>query len=200
VVVLAPMRTSDADIKSLLQRKAGWITSQLDSVPPQKERQYVDGEAFYFLGELIRLKLVQGQPARVNKQSPLLYLTSRPERSDQAQRRRQIEAWYRQQAQDYFPSKIQIKAHEMGLIVNETQIKAYKARWGSCTSKGVIQLNWRLIMAPVEVVDYVIVHELCHLQHFNHSPEFWRAVARVCPNYRDHKAWLKRHGPKLILD
>jgi predicted metal-dependent hydrolase len=83
--------------------------------------------------------------------------------------------------------------HPTGLRVSDT-----RAQWGSCSAKGVVQLCWRLICAPPEVMRYVVIHELCHLRHRNHSPRFWALVATFCPDYATHRAWLRQEGPSLM--
>ena len=81
--------------------------------------------------------------------------------------------------------------------ITRVSIRAQKTRWGSCSSRGGISLNWRLIMAPPPVIDYLVIHELCHLRQPNHSPAYWREVARWCPDFRLHRQWLRQHGALL---
>jgi len=87
----------------------------------------------------------------------------------------------------------------MGVAPNSISVRDYKSRWGSCSSKGEISYNWRIIIAPHQIVDYVVVHELCHLKHPNHSPEYWKSVKRVNPEYKEHRQWLKEHGATWIV-
>ena len=87
----------------------------------------------------------------------------------------------------------------MNVKYNSVGIKNYKSRWGSCTAEGDITFNWKVIMAPNRIVDYVVVHELCHLIHHDHSPKFWREVERFMPDYLECKEWLKHNGSFLDL-
>ncbi len=87
----------------------------------------------------------------------------------------------------------------IGVKYNNIRIKNTKTRWGSCSSKGNLNFNFRIIMAPQAVMDYIIVHELCHLKHLNHSKKFWSAVALYMPDYENHKEWLKVNGMKLYI-
>ena len=87
----------------------------------------------------------------------------------------------------------------MGIDYGRITIRNQKTRWGSCSSKGTLSFNWRLMLAPPAVLDYVVVHELCHLTHMDHSPAFWQAVEAVCPDYRNLRKWLKEHGNELVL-
>ena len=104
---------------------------------------------------------------------------------------------YRRQAKQVFPERIHYYEPLLGVQASGIRIKDQKTRWGSCSSKGNINLNWRLILAPKEVMYYVIIHELCHLREMNHSQAFWKLVESICPDYRDHRQWLKDHGDQL---
>jgi len=107
--------------------------------------------------------------------------------------------WYKQQAQLIMIEKTQHYAKIIGVSPSSVVIKAFKSRWGSCSIKSVIQYNWKIIMAPEPVIDYLVVHELCHILHHNHSPTFWKSVGKYCPNYKEQGAWLKLNGAKLEI-
>lgn len=106
---------------------------------------------------------------------------------------------YRQLAEVYLPDRCQQLADLTGLQPKQIQLRSYKARWGSCNARGEVQLNWLLIQAPPQVIDYVIIHELCHLQQMNHSVNFWQLVEQFTADYRVHRDWLKQHGQLLML-
>ena len=105
---------------------------------------------------------------------------------------------YRQAAEEYFPQRVEYLLPYTGGRYTRITIRAQRTRWGSCTSEGALSFNWRLILAPPRVLDYVVVHELCHLTHMNHSKDFWNAVARVMPDYREQEKWLKENGRRLF--
>jgi hypothetical protein len=86
----------------------------------------------------------------------------------------------------------------LGVSYARIEVRGQRTRWGSCSSRGTLSLNWRLALAPLEVLDYVVVHELCHLCEPNHSPRFWRLVAERRPNWREQRAWLREHGAELL--
>lgn len=111
--------------------------------------------------------------------------------------RQMVEQWYRKEAKRYFASKIAYYEGKIGVRSNRLYIKDQKSRWGSCSSKGNINLNWRLLFAPEQIVAYVIVHELCHLKQMNHSAAFWYEVEKILPDYRERRQWLKEHGRQL---
>ena len=106
--------------------------------------------------------------------------------------------WYKQQAVAYFEKEMPIYAEQIGVQYSAIQVKSYKSRWGSCYPDGRIQFNWKLIQAPAWVVDYVIVHELCHLKHANHSAAFWNLVETHYANTQPAKKWLKEHQHNLM--
>lgn len=110
-----------------------------------------------------------------------------------------LEKRYIEAAREYFPKRAAYFQPFTGGIYQRITIRDQKTRWGSCSARGTLSFNWRLMLAPPAVLDYVVVHELCHLTYMNHSPAFWQAVANVCPDYRTHRKWLKDHGHELVL-
>jgi len=102
-----------------------------------------------------------------------------------------LQAWYLEQALADIRACVQRRAEAMQVHPAKISLRDQRRRWGSCSSKGNLSLSWRLILMPPEVLDYVVVHELAHLRHMNHSPKFWALVSQYCPNYKQHAAWLK---------
>ena len=99
---------------------------------------------------------------------------------------------------DRLAEKMRLAKQMTGAPLRRITVRNQRTRWGSCSCRGTISLNWRLIQTPSEVCEYVILHELCHLRHMNHSPQFWALVGEVCPEHRKHKAWLKTHNTALL--
>ncbi len=124
---------------------------------------------------------------------------NRPVSSLSAIQRDALEKRYKEAARSYIPKRVAYFHAMTGGDYERITIRDQKTRWGSCSSKGTLSFNWRLMLAPPAVLDYVVVHELCHLTHMDHSPAFWQAVANVCPDYREKRRWLKEHGDELIL-
>jgi predicted metal-dependent hydrolase len=116
----------------------------------------------------------------------------------QGELRKQLASWYRQQATEAIMSRVMYYSEKVGVVYHTVRIKDQKTRWGSCSAKKNLNFSWRLIMAPPEVLDYVVVHELCHLIHLNHSPAFWQLVKNQLPDYSRHKRWLKDQGATLM--
>jgi predicted metal-dependent hydrolase len=112
--------------------------------------------------------------------------------------RRVSEAEARQAARELVSMVLEEEARALGVSYERVEIRDQRTRWGSCSSRGTLSFNWRLALAPLEVLDYVVVHELCHLREPNHSPRFWRLVASRRPGWRRQRDWLAAHGPELL--
>lgn len=110
-----------------------------------------------------------------------------------------LEKRYIAAAKEYFPKRVSCFAPITGGTYTRITIRDQKTRWGSCSARGTLSFNWRLMLAPPAVLDYVVVHELCHLTHMDHSKAFWSLVESACPDYRTYRKWLKEHGQELIL-
>lgn len=110
-----------------------------------------------------------------------------------------LEQRYVTAAKEYFPKRAAYYQQFTGGSYNRITIRDQKTRWGSCSAKGTLSFNWRLMLAPPEILDYVVIHELCHLTYMDHSAAFWRKVESVCPGYRTARRWLKDHGHELTL-
>ena len=108
-----------------------------------------------------------------------------------------LERWLRKQARAFILAEVKAQAERMDLHPKRVTLRSQRTRWGSCSIGGHVSLNWRLVMAPPAVLSYVVIHELAHLAEHNHGPGFWSLVARFCPDFRDHKKWLKAHGHLL---
>lgn len=110
-----------------------------------------------------------------------------------------LEQRYIAAAKDYFPKRVAHFHQFTGGSYNRITVRDQKTRWGSCSARGTLSFNWRLMLAPPGILDYVVVHELCHLTHMNHSADFWEKVESIYPDYRTARKWLKDHGNELVL-
>ena len=193
---------------AILQERSGWIQSAIDRFSDAHaklpRREYREGESFLFRGTCYKLML-RKDPSRkrISVQlsgGALALLLPDSAANDEIERiRSAIERFYRGQAQRYLPSRLRELAVMHGFEYEKVRVKNQKTRWGSCSVKRNINLNLRLMMAPDEAIDYVIIHELCHLRELNHNPAFWALVESYCPEFLHWKAWFKQHGPSLIL-
>ncbi len=122
-----------------------------------------------------------------------------PYNADYVMKREQLEKWYRKEALLVFTKKASAYAEILSVSFNEIRIKDQRSCWGSCSGRKNLNFNWRILMAPEPVCDYIILHEVCHLIHMDHSPAFWELVAHYCPDYAKHKKWLKDYTEQLYL-
>ncbi|MCX4187322.1 M48 family metallopeptidase [Methylophaga sp. OBS4] len=180
--------------------KTNWIKQKLARHPPVSRRKFETGESFPFLGQSLTLQISTAQlQNQVIADSHALIIETKLAAPSQKQLLNLLTLWYQQQAESYLSIRCRQLAGQTGLQPGLIQVKNYKARWGSCRLNGDIQLNWKLIMAPAEIIDYVIIHELCHLKQHNHSPAFWQLVELFDPDFKAHRLWLKDNGQQLKL-
>jgi predicted metal-dependent hydrolase len=196
LTVRAPLRMQEADIWRFIEVKTDWIERKQAGVRKEAEllHQYVDGETFMYLGKEIPLRIVSNKkPALVMDR--FFELT----RSAQPRAESVFETWYKKRARAVFTERVEFFAREHGFNVRKIRISSARTRWGSCSTKGTLSFTWRLVMAPLDVIDYVVVHELCHLKELNHSKAFWTQVEAILPDYKTRRKWLKNNGAKLHL-
>ncbi len=195
VSVIAPLDTAPELIAERVRRRAPWILRQQRELerygPPLPPRQYISGETHRYLGRQYRLKVVRAELPAVARSGGWL----RVELPDTApeQVRQALDGWYRQQAALIFPRRLSAllpRFKHYALSAPPLQIKPLVARWGSCSPGGVITLNLRLIHVPKPCIDYVIIHELCHLLEHNHSSRFYRLLDRLLPTWRELRQQL----------
>ncbi len=198
IIVMTPQRTSLRETRQFVESKRGWIDKQIEHAKTLSALQIEPLEKrLVWMGEVLSVHSQVGRRNRIARLPGVLNVTTRlPLNAEQLNRR--LKKWLREQANEILPQRLNILSEQTGLLGSGHQIKTYTARWGSCRYDGLIQLNWKLVMAPAEVIDYVIIHELCHLKHFNHSPTFWAQVASYCPEYSQRRDWLKSEGRAFI--
>jgi predicted metal-dependent hydrolase len=196
LIVRAPLRTPEKTIRELVLEKTAWINekqAEMRARPAIAPRQFTENEKMLFLGQLHPLKIVKKQRPALNFEQQTFHLAEKavPQAKDLFTR------WYKQMAQTLLPSRVEALAKKHSYQPQKIRVTSARSRWGSCSSNGTISLTWRLIMAPPEIIDYVILHELVHLKIKNHSPNFWKAVATLLPEYKTHLTWLKKNGQML---
>ena len=201
VQVIVPEQLSDIRVQELMQKRTTWIRKKLheqSQIVPPKPREYVDDEAFTYLGRNYRLKISQKTNCEVKLKGGYLEV-GLPNSSNKKYIRNALVEWYEVHALARLTEKTNRYAETMGLAPNSIYVRDYKSRWGSCSSNGQISYNWRIIIAPHRIVDYVVVHELLHLEHPNHSPAYWRSVKRAFPDYALCRQWLRTNTNKLMV-
>jgi predicted metal-dependent hydrolase len=196
LTVRAPLRMKEADIRDFIEIKKDWIKRKqaqaLKDAPVP--HNYIDGEKFWYLGEEIPLCIIQGdKPALVVDSVFKLTESALP------QAKVLFEKWYRKQARAVFIERTSRFVHSYNFTVGKVRISSARTRWGSCSSKRTLSFTWRLVMAPLEIIDYVVVHELCHLNELNHSKAYWAQVETILPDYKIRRRWLRDNGGMLRL-
>jgi predicted metal-dependent hydrolase len=193
-----PLATAQAFVK----QKTNWIQKKLAQQTQRtvQKKQFVNNEDFLLLGKELTLRFYEEDIApSIKKSESEISFYGQLNKLSKSAICAAIISWYKNYAHDYLTARTQWLTDVTGLQPRSVTIKSYKARWGSCSSKGDINLNWQLIQAPQVIVDYVIFHELCHLTHHNHSRDFWGLVAHFDPEYKTHRQWLKNNGYTLSL-
>lgn len=198
VNVHAPKAANDDEIKAVVRKKASWIARILDKMesyhPLPAPKRYISGETFCYLGRQYRLRVCEGekQPARLNGRFLFIQI---PSKENTVLARHLVEDWYAVRASDIFMRYVveclRIGSRH-GIPAPRVIIRRMKVRWGSCSSKGLITLNMNLAKAPIHCIQYVIMHELCHLKHHNHSKAFYSLLSRCMPDWQGRKKALAR--------
>lgn len=197
VIVRAPLRAAERIILEFVESKAGWIERKKAEAArhaPVATKQFKTGESFLLLGREIPLQVVENQRAALTLTDQfILSKKAAPKAVDV------FEKWYKARALQVLSERVKLYAAQHGFKPMRIRITSARTRWGSCSSRGTLSFTWRLVMAPIEVIDYVVVHELVHLKVKNHSKVFWDSVAALMPDYKQRLAWLKANGRSLSL-
>ncbi len=195
LTVRASLRASDQSILEFVERSRRWIEKKQAEAFAARPvpRQYVPGETFLYLGQPYPLEIVKDQ-------NPPLVLDGGFKLAEAAHSQAEtlFRAWYRRQARRIIRARVNWFVKTYGFEVAGLRITSARTRWGSCSAKGALSFSWRLILAPMEVVDYVVVHELVHTLHHNHSKRFWKKVEKILPDYKARNRWLSRNGHQTL--
>ncbi len=203
VEVVVPRRFPMRDVGPFVEEKRPWIERTLRRFEAARERAGVrleDGGYVPYLGRLLelRVRVERGRVrAHVKRHGGELYVAVGSE--DPAAVRAALESWYRRRARTEISERLDAATRRAGARYTRLSIRGQRTRWASCSSTGAMSFNWRLLLAPAEVLDYVVEHEVAHLEVMGHSGRFWRLLGERCPRYREHERWLRRNGPALQL-
>lgn len=199
VVVRAPLNTSleviDKEIrkrKRLLQEK---ISHNQKYPFPKQAKQFVSGETLLYLGKHYKLYVTDNPDEPISFDNKFFI-----GKTNQKEANKLFRDWYIKSATEVLVPKAKAIAKQLGVSYNNINILDLKYRWGSCTPKDNIHFNWRIIKAPMTVIEYIIVHELTHLLEANHTQEFWNRIAVMQPGFEKAKSWLKEFGGELETD
>lgn len=199
LIVRAPKQATRAEVQAVVAKKSAWIfqtqAKLAKKYPELKPKSYTPGERFWYLGEQYPLKLTDRQRPPLDMDGAFTLSRHKQDRAKEF-----FTEWYREETREITKRLIARYAGQHGFRVNQVRVTSAMSRWGSCSGKNNLNFTYRLSMAPLDVIEYVVVHELAHLKVRNHSRAFWTAVAEILPDYEKHRAWLKTHGPRLTLD
>ena len=187
-----PPRCTQKQAISFVQQHQEWIIDSLQKLP--QTQRFTSGLKISLFGKDITIQHAPEKRWGARIENGILYVSGSSEFTH-----RRVKDFIKKQAQKTFLSLSQKLAKKINCQVNDVVIKDTKSRWGSCSSLNNINYNWRLALAPQEVIDYIVAHEVSHLAHQDHSEEFWACVAKLCPNYQKGQNWLKNHGKELYI-
>jgi len=198
LIVRTPLRATQKQIENVVKQKEDWIKSKQKLVKATYARfmpkEYINGEEFMYLGTPYRLEIVYGSNQPLHLAEHFYLSHSVLPRAEKI-----FKGWYIAQAKKVIPGQVKAYADRYGFVYRKVNITNAQTRWGSCSPHGSLNFSWRLIMAPVAVIDYVVVHELLHLHEKNHSRRFWEKVKNIMPGYDQQVKWLKMNGHMLKL-
>jgi len=210
VEVVAPVKASERHIAAFVNAKQTWIRTAIirvhqrtQSISRLAPEHYVDGVTIPYQGKQVSLQIKPSSARNIRlslqaDQQFVVYIPTAHQENSSHGIRQALESWMKQQIRHQATQLIAKHATKHQLFPRQLRIKTQKTRWGSCGPKNDINLNWLLMLAPPVILEYVVVHELCHIKHKNHSEDFWRLVAEHMPNYLQHRHWLKQHGASIM--
>lgn len=206
VSIIVPEHLNPEQISAIIAKKAKWIRSKirfnLEVKHPYKPKEFVSGEAFTYLGRNYRLKIIDGDSSPVKLENGRFFVclpqSIHPQNHD-AYIASELELWYKSRGMKKLRERVSLYAKRLDLKPTAISVKEIRSQWGSCTSKGEIAFNWKIAIAPISIIDYVVAHELCHLIHHNHSKDYWKLLQSVLPDYKERKEWLRVNGSLLTL-
>lgn len=199
LIIKAPINTSEKDINNIVLKHKKWIEGKKKELiardPKFSKKEFINGEGFLYYGKLHRLWLVDNQEVPLMFDGVFFYLS----KNSLSNAREHFIKLYKEKAFEKISQRVNWYAQQRGFRYNKINITNAQKRWGSCSSNGNLNFSWRLIMCPIPVLDYVVVHELVHLEEKNHSVSFWKKVKMLMYNYEEQKNWLKNYGYLMRL-
>jgi predicted metal-dependent hydrolase len=194
--VTAPEKTSMNHIFKFIDKNEKWIYEKF------LLKRYIksisqENTKLLFFGEEFSVKIITNEKERVYIKDKTIIVNGKDKNQERI--KFLLKEWYRYHTKRYVETRINDFSHKLKLFPGHIRIKDVKTRWGSCSSKGNLNFNLRLAMAPRRVIDYVIIHEMCHLVHLNHSKEFWSLVGKILPDYKEYEKQLKEIETYMII-
>jgi predicted metal-dependent hydrolase len=202
IILTAPRFAMNFEVTRFLKNRLPWIEKQLGKIEKQAKLRpapkYVSGDIYYYFGEQVTLILEPSDKKRpeikIRGDKMKISVYKNATRSEGIKIIRQtIEKFYKKKAEEVVHDRLEHFNEHYGFKYKRVTMRNQKSRWGSCSRDKNLNFNWRLIMAPIEVIDYVVVHEMCHLEQMNHSKNFWNLVAETVPDYKVFRKWLREN-------
>lgn len=204
VVVSVPNRTPKKYIISFVSQKASWIYEKYTYILDNKKtKEFVQDEEFMYLGENLKLNIIPSvfKRALVEKSSDCINIHIHGDKLDDKEFiKNTLIKWYKKEAKEIFIERYKRLGHITGIEVQELRVRSLKRSHGICYSNGKISINWKLIMCDENIIDYVLLHEMCHLNHMNHSKKFWSMLAGYMPDYKIQSDRLKELSKNFIFE
>jgi predicted metal-dependent hydrolase len=200
IVIYAPYRTPKWEIEKFIETKQAWITekiSEREQRIKEVEKTFLPGEKFLYLGEWYPLEMKES-----SHQEPPLTLAFGKfilNHDHIGEARDLFCNWYKQEAKEKITERVNYYSNRFQLLPEGIKITSAKSRWGSCSRDNRLSFSWRIIMASLTVIDYILIHELVHIREKNHSCKFWDYLEAILPDYRKHRSWLRENGHLLQL-
>ena len=197
LLVILPHNLPAQKAYDLIVEKENWILKHIkkQQSPPQKKLSA--GDSVLYRGKSIKIRALSVSEKTATIRLRESFFEIHLPQDGNLPLNEVLASWFRWQAKNQIVKETRRLAKKLGVIIGRISIRDQKTRWGSCSSKKNLNFNWRLLMAPPAVLQYVIIHELTHLEQMNHSKKFWSLVAKRCPDYKTHQKWLKEHGTEL---
>ena len=192
IEVVLPQRAPERQAAAVISELRPWIERRLNDFARQREVVMARGETVPYLDQALAVVEEPGR-TRVHRAGDQLLAPAGGERVPA------LERWYRRAAREEVSERLDYACAVTGRSYSRLTIRGQRTRWASCSRSGVMSFNWRLLLAPEDVLDYVVWHEVCHLEVMDHSPRFWSLLESHWPSWREHARWLRRHGGTLVL-
>jgi len=207
VEISVPTNLEPEHIQSLVMKKAHWVMKQIlwfdEIVQMDSTKEHVNGETYLYLGRQYRLKMIRNnekpQAKLIGKYLTVWLPENIPKNKEKKIVKAAIWKWYKQQANKRIEDAIKLYSKKLGISQPQFTIKNQYKRWGSCTSKNRLNFNFRIAMAPVTLLHYIVAHEMCHIKHKDHSSKYWKQLKTIMPDFENRKERLRREGTQYVL-
>ncbi len=200
IIVRAPLEAPDGYIDKFIEQRSEWILEKKKEISRKKKEmpryKFENGEKFKCFGVEYTLRIRNNQEYDLMQKNSNLFLRERARIAG----KELIKAWYKDHSKIYFRNRTAFFADQLGLKYNQVKVSNALRKFASCSAKGNLNFSWRLALAPTEIADYIIIHELAHLVEFNHSKRFWKLVGKIMPDYKKKEKWLKDKGHTLYIE